>query len=251
MNENILEANFLEIKKSNYKKLIKELIKNEYEFSSFKNYSENLTLNKHFVLMRHDIDFSIEMALEVAKIENELGINSTYFFMVRNDFYNIFSKSGTRLVNKILSFGHHLGLHFDCDAYKDNITDEKINSECSKELEILKKWFNRDVDAISFHRPSKNILKGSYSLTSPVIHTYMKSLMSNVHYVSDSRGEWRYGHPCEQDAFKNKRPMQILTHPIWWGDSLESPNNRLLKFIHEKQIYTNNNLARNCEVFKN
>jgi UDP-N-acetylglucosamine 2-epimerase len=239
-----------DIHKSNYQNLIKGLLKNGYEFSSFINYDKNLDKEKHFVLMRHDIDMSIEKALDIAKIEYKLGITSTYFFMIRNDFYNIFSKSGTRLVKEILSFGHHLGIHFDCDAYGDNITEEEINSECSKEVEIMKKWFNKNVDAVSFHRPSKLVLEGSASLTFPIIHTYMKSLLKDVHYVSDSRGEWKYGHPFEQLAFKNKKPMQILTHPIWWNERPNSPYHSLLNFIDENKISIDKNLAKNCEVFK-
>jgi UDP-GlcNAc3NAcA epimerase len=235
---------------SNYKKLIKGLLKNGYKFCSFSDYRENLVNNNHFVLMRHDIDMSIEKALEIAKIEYKLGITSTYFFMIRNDFYNILSKSGTRLVNEILSLGHHLGLHFDCDAYRDNINADEINKECSKEVDIIQKWFNKKVDAISFHRPSKLVLEGSASLTSPIIHTYMKSLLKEVHYVSDSRGEWKYGHPFDQDAFKNKMPIQILTHPIWWSESPSTPYHSLLNYIDEKKVDIDNQLAINCEVFR-
>jgi UDP-N-acetylglucosamine 2-epimerase len=235
---------------SNYKKLIKGLLENGYKFPSFVNYSKNLAKNEHFVLMRHDIDISIEKAVEIAKIEYELGVTSTYFFMIRNDFYNIFSKSGTRLVNEILSLGHHLGIHFDCSSYDDNITEDEINKECSKEVEILKKWFNKDVDAVSFHRPSNLVLEGSPALTFPIIHTYTKTLFKHVHYVSDSRGEWKYGHPFDQDAFKNKKPIQILTHPIWWSNEPTSPYNSLLNFIDEKKVDIDNHLAKNCEVFK-
>jgi len=239
-----------DIHQLNYKELIKGLLKNGYEFSSFKDYSENLANNKQFVLMRHDIDMSVEMALEIAKIEYELGVTSTYFFMIRNDFYNIFSKSGARLVNEILSLGHHLGIHFDCDAYGDNLTEVEINTECLKEVEILRKWFKKNVDAVSFHRPSELILEGSEALTAPFIHTYMKSLMKDIHYVSDSRGEWQYGHPFQQDAFKHNKPIQILTHPIWWGIPSSTPYNKLLNFLNEKKVDISNNLRRNSDVFK-
>ena len=234
---------------NNYIKLIKGLLKNGYEFSSFEDYGINLAKNKQFVLMRHDIDMSVEMALKIAKIEYELGVTSTYFFMIRNDFYNIFSKSGTLLVNEILSLGHHLGIHFDCDAYGDNLTEDEINTECLKEVRMLKKWFNKNVGAVSFHKPSKLVLEGSEALTTPFIHTYMKSLMKDIHYVSDSRGEWKYDHPFQQDAFKTKKPIQILTHPIWWDTSSTTPYNKLLNFIDEKKIDISYNLARNCEVF--
>ncbi len=40
--------------------------------------------------MRHDIDMDLEAALRLSSLENDLGVYSTYFFMVRCPLYKVF-----------------------------------------------------------------------------------------------------------------------------------------------------------------
>ena len=42
-------------------------------------------IKKKNILLRHDIDFSLESAKLLAKKENELKIKSTYFFMLSSN----------------------------------------------------------------------------------------------------------------------------------------------------------------------
>ena len=41
-----------------------------------------------FCILRHDVEFSIERALKMAKIDNEYGIKSSFFIQVLNTAYN-------------------------------------------------------------------------------------------------------------------------------------------------------------------
>ena len=46
--------------------------------------------NKFNIILRHDIDFDVDYALKMAKMENKLNIKSTYFFfLLKSNFYNI------------------------------------------------------------------------------------------------------------------------------------------------------------------
>ena len=53
------------------------------------------------VILRHDVDTSIEKAVKMAEFEKNLGISSTYFVLVTTDFYNVFSAKNTALIRKI------------------------------------------------------------------------------------------------------------------------------------------------------
>jgi len=65
-----------------------------------------------FCVVRHDIEFSIDRALIMAKIEaNELGISSTYTIQLRNNTYNAISEKNIKLVREIKELGHKIGLH--------------------------------------------------------------------------------------------------------------------------------------------
>ena len=70
----------------NYKSLIR-LAKKNY---NFKNFNDALDISRSFVLWRHDIDFSVHMALNLANIEFEEKVKSTFFVQLNSDFYNIF-----------------------------------------------------------------------------------------------------------------------------------------------------------------
>ena len=58
-------------------------------------------IKKKNILLRHDIDFSLESAKLLAKKENELKIKSTYFFMLSSNLYNLFSDYSQILFMKL------------------------------------------------------------------------------------------------------------------------------------------------------
>ena len=67
-----------------YKNII-NLVKTHLPIVDF---SEVDKKTKKFCVLRHDIEFSIDRAYELAKIEKELGVISTYTVQIRNNTYN-------------------------------------------------------------------------------------------------------------------------------------------------------------------
>ena len=233
-----------------YKSMVKELKENDYIFAEFNETEKLLSENRPFVLMRHDVDMDIGLALEMARIESELRIQSTFFFLLSTDHYNVFSKEGSSAVNKILGLGHHLGLHFDCASYPKDLNEEELARACSQEADILERWFSKQIKIVSFHRPNDIVLKGDPSISSPRKHTYMPLYTESIKYVSDSTGKWRYGFPTKIEEFKNKAPLHILTHPIWWNKEPLSEQKALQNFLEKKGSELKDSLATNCKVFK-
>ena len=79
-----------------------------------------------FCVIRHDIEFSIERAYQLACVENELGVKSTYTVQLRNNTYNALSEKNIDLVKRIHDMGHKIGLHqnppnLSIGKIKDNI----------------------------------------------------------------------------------------------------------------------------------
>lgn len=64
-------------------------------------------LPERFVLMRHDVDGLAKTALKTARIEEELGIQATYYFRTRN---NIFVPE---IIQEIEGMGHEVGYHYE------------------------------------------------------------------------------------------------------------------------------------------
>ena len=65
------------------------------------------------VIWRHDVEFSPDIALKMAEIEHDLGVQTTYFFQTHSEFYNTFEPYFTNILKRIKNLGHHIGLHFD------------------------------------------------------------------------------------------------------------------------------------------
>ena len=71
-----------------YKNII-NLIKSHLPIMDFSEVTEK---TEKFCVLRHDIEFSIDRAYKLAKVEKELGVTSTYTVQVRNNTYNALSE---------------------------------------------------------------------------------------------------------------------------------------------------------------
>lgn len=235
---------------SSYRQMLQSFLDAGYSFNRFTEAEDLLKTEKPFVLLRHDIDFETAAALEMAKIESEMGIRSTFFFLTRSTFYNPFSIQGTCHIRNILDLGHTLGLHFDCASYREAQTEHDLGKACRQEVEMLEKWFSETVDAVSYHRPSEAAMSSCAAVTEPRPHTYLPLFTRDITYRSDSRGLWANGHPLESETWHARKPMHILVHPIWWRSDPSEPIDTLHDFSQRMHDSQELEIARNCKVFR-
>ena len=120
--------------KINYESFISSFQSQGYNFISF----NQLDLNKNSqIIMRHDIEVDIDLAYKMAIIEKDLGIKSTYFFLLCNESYNLISDKNSLIIKNIADMGHTISLHFDMSIYKNPIENLK------NELKIFDDVFKR------------------------------------------------------------------------------------------------------------
>ena len=86
---------------SKYEDLMKKLVSAGLKPTT--NWNEKLTSNS--LLLRHDIDFSIEFAHQLALVEFQLKIYSTFFFMLTSNMYNLLSVHNQKLIKKYRRYG--------------------------------------------------------------------------------------------------------------------------------------------------
>ena len=135
---------------NSYKILIDFFKIKNYTFSLF---SEPYSL-KNLIYLRHDVDILIEDAVKLAELEYELGVKSTYFFLVNTNIYNLNSYKNRFLLKKIISLGHAIGLH-----YHQNENEKKINeSEVKFQISTLERIIEKEIFIISFHKPQPYLL---------------------------------------------------------------------------------------------
>lgn len=86
-----------------YKELISALKDAGYEFVTYAEYCEGRRSDK-FIVIRHDVDMSVERARRLAEVENEMEVKASYYF--REKFI------GDDVVC-IASLGHEVGYHYE------------------------------------------------------------------------------------------------------------------------------------------
>lgn len=211
-----------------YQNLVELILNCGYEVCDY----FNIKNKKKAVILRHDIDQSIEDALKFAKIENDLGVSSTYFVLLTSDFYNVCSKKSYELINKIYSLGHDIGLHFDETVY-DNLNDEEYIGCVLKEVNLLSEIVGLPIESVSMHRPSVKTLQSDYKMPN-IINSYSKIFFNNYKYLSDSRRHWR--EPVNEIINSEEyNKLHILTHPFWYNDDEISLHDTLFNFISDAQ----------------
>jgi len=237
-----------------YENLINLLQHNKYIFCSYHNYFQH----DNCVILRHDVDYSLEKALSMAHIERELGIKSTYFVLLSTDFYNIASKKCQSIIGKIYELGHEIGLHFD-EAKYDTLDDEKkFIMQIKNEAEVMGMLLGFKINCVSMHRPSKVTLVADYQIQG-IINSYSKVFFNEFKYVSDSRRNWREDIESIMSSGKYKR-LHILIHPFWYNNEEKTLEQSISEYVNsanenryitmEDNIRSLNEIMKISEVLK-
>lgn len=192
--------------------------------------------------LRHDIDFSLELAAEMAREERTLGVVATYFVMLTSNTYNLLSTASRRLVKEIQSLGHVVSLHFDPVVYED------IDDGFRQEARILEEITGGPLGIVSLHRPGAFLDDNNRPLPG-VRHTYEDDYFRRIKYISDSGGAFKYGHPLDSDAFRNGEPIHLLLHPIWWTTAPGTASDKVREWQAHAFGFLNDEARSNCLTF--
>jgi len=170
---------------AHYAELLEAAKRGGYRFASFDEQPAAGDL-----LLRHDVDLSLDAALRVAELEAEAGAAATYFLMTRSEFYNLASPSGEAALARLRELGHRVGLH----AVWPRVD-----------------WDDRFDQVLAWHNPDPEYVR------EPVdgLVNVMTAPWADV-YRSDSNQHWRQGCPHEALAAGEFERLQLLTHPEIW-----------------------------------
>ena len=203
-----------------YQMLIGLLQQGNYAFCTYHNWQQH----DRCVILRHDIDYSIEKSLELAQLEASLGVQSTYFVLLTSDFYNVASAKNLKILREIQRLGHEIGLHFDEKSYAENTVQHIV-----EEKAILSEILGTPVSCVSMHRPSKATLEAELQIPE-MVNSYGKTFFHDFKYLSDSRRRWR--EPV-QDIIQSGTydRLHILTHAFWYQESEEAIHTTVKHFL--------------------
>lgn len=218
-----------------YEKLLDLIKENEYICCGYKDWSEN----EKSVILRHDIDNSIECAYNFSKIEYNKGVKSTYFVLLNTYFYNVALKENRKCLKEIYDMGHTIGLHFDETMYES----ENIIEAIKDEKKILEELLEFPIECMSMHRPSKKTLESNYEIDG-IVNSYSDLFFRKFKYISDSRHNWSEN--VEKIISSGEyNYLQILTHAFWYRDNEMPAHDILMDFVNKNRYDTYNHLKQN------
>jgi hypothetical protein len=224
--------------KDAYVSVIRSFLRHDFTFEKFLSPKK-----KKVVHLRHDIDFSVQDAHHLAMVESELGVVSTYFFMLTSNTYNLLSKANRSLVKEIQSLGHEVTLHFDPLAHRD------LDTGFATEKLIFEEMFETKLRIVSLHRPGV-FLEQNNRLLAGCRHTYEDPFVKQMTYISDSAGRDIQQKLVELAREGPDSPLHILLHPIWWTSRAATPTATLNNWLERHQDFLVGETSRNCRSFE-
>ena len=163
------------------------------------------------VILRHDVDLSLDAALALAEVEHEEDAFATYFLMTRSVFYNLASHEGLRAVERLRELGHRVAHHA---VWPDVDLDDRFDS------------------VVAWHNPDPEFMQAEIA---GAINVMRPPFFEPEHYRSDSNQHWRHGCPHEQLARGGFDWLQLLTHPEIWAFDGATMRETMLSMLDAKR----------------
>lgn len=191
----------------------------------------NLNNRKQFIVLRHDIDFSLNYALKMAEKEHRKNIRATYFILLRGQYYNALSSDSSSIIRKISKMGHEIGLHYDTTFFPED--GEQALSMINKEKGLLEEIIDSQITSVAQHNPSISQKSNLILENHGFVDAGNTQKLPQIKYISDSVQNWRSGCMCKHVGREKK--IQILTHPIWWHTKA-LPRTRIMKEFEKNEL---------------
>jgi hypothetical protein len=167
------------------------------------------------LLLRHDVDLSLDAALRMGELEAETGSSATYFLMTESVFYNLASSEGVAAISRLRELGHRVGLHA---VHPNALLDERFDPVVA--------WHNPDPAYMS--QP----IDGA-------VNVMQEGYFDPPTYRSDSNQRWRFGCPHEELRAGSFAWLQLLTHPEIWvypGSTMGQTMRAMLDAERERRL---------------
>jgi len=196
---------------AHYRELIEAAQEGGYRFAHFGDAPVNGS-----VIMRHDVDLSLDAAMLMAELEAEVEVSATYFLMTESVFYNLDSSEGVAAVARLRELGHRVALHA---VYPNAPVDERFDP------------------FVSWHNPEPEFMG-----TPPAegqINVMREPWFDPATYRSDSNQDWRHGCPHDELRAGAFPWLQLLTHAEIWaypGETMGQTMRAMLKIERGRRL---------------
>jgi len=196
-----------------YQSLIKLALKRGYKFKSFLDAGKTFD---HSIYLRHDVDYSLRIATELAKINTSLGVQGTFFLLLRSQFYNLLNYTSLNCAQEIQRLGQHVAIHYYLPSTFP-VNDDQIADQIQADFEIVKRHLPGIQPVFSWHNPTPEIFNRSPDFNVPgLTSAYGAKFTKDIPYYSDSNMRHSVAQLEEVIGEKHHSALQLLLHPLIW-----------------------------------
>jgi hypothetical protein len=197
--------------RESYLELVGRLVREGYRFASFEDTSP---AGDRSIYLRHDVDYSLGMAVELAELNNELEVAGTFFVQTRAQFYNVHHPLEQERIRRLTSLGQGAALHVVLGD--DPRPSLELVSSVLDEFEHLGRIGVKLVPAFSWHQPPRVLLEAGELEVPGLVNVYGRRFFQEMQYVSDST--YRHDRDELEAILVNgsRAETQLLLHPVNW-----------------------------------
>jgi len=165
--------------------------------------------DRDFFLIRHDVDITPWAALTMAEVEEEEGVETTYYFRLHAPYYNLLDADSLDVVQRIAAMGHEVGLHYEPGFFLERGEDPVEGTR--RDIRVFEELVGFRTRTIAQHQPAQGPLLTDISPDHPC--AYQPALVREIPYFGDSGFHWREGCICTK---LHHRRLHTLIHPHSW-----------------------------------
>lgn len=193
------------------------------------------------IYLRHDVDYSLEMALLLAETNAELGVQGTFCILLRSEIYNFLSPRSLDIVARIHDSGQQVGLHVRIllDLLRD---DSLLDARLRADFEFVRSNLPFVSPVFSWHNPTHEVLERYIQCRTKagLLNTYSAEFFRDIAYYSDSNMRHSVDEIMQLVGGSQTRAMQLVLHPLNWvagGNDMLDVFSKTWKYIIREREY--------------
>lgn len=208
-----------------YRSILQTALDAGYRVVSLAAYFEDRSLPA--LIIRHDVDVSLTTAVEMAHIEQDLGVCTSYFIRVHAAGYNPFSRESYAALRWLAQAGFDLGLHHEVGVFPLAGADGNrppAQEHIQRERAVLEAILAKPVRSVAMHLPKHGTLpltQTDLDACGILYEAGAAVFNEGARFISDSNRTLKPACPCTLIGTAEK--IYFTAHPIWWMDASVDP----------------------------
>lgn len=181
----------------------------------FDEYFEAWPRPEVFCMIRHDVDRKPKNALNMARLEYELGIRSTYYFRTTPQVFK------PDMIRQVADWGHEIGYHYECLSDTNGDMEQALdlfgaNLDALRQIadvktismhgRPLKKYDNRDLWK---DQANKERLRSQFGILGEV---YLDIDYEKIAYINDTGRNWQQQKNNKRDIVSSSIHLALQSH---------------------------------------